>query len=225
MPEAWAPAGDRFLYTVTRGSSVTLWTLSLKEQTNTRIDAVESYAPIGAVFSPDGQWIAYATNNTVYVQPFPPTGSQYQISRTNAGHHPIWSSDGRELFYEPTQYQFVAVPVRTQPSFTFGNPVSWPGPYGSRQHLSPRNRDLAPDGKRFICPVPPSRNRSGNPRGPELARGAEAPRADKIESRRRNEASSAISVPGSRRATDRTRPAVGRRANRPRHHHPATRFG
>ena len=154
VPEAWAPDGDRFLYTVTKGSSVTLWTVSLKEQTNTRVDAVESYAPIGAVFSPDGRWIAYATNNTVYVQPFPPTGSQYQVSRTNAGHHPIWSSVGKELFYEQAQFQFVGVAVRTQPSFTFGNPVSWPGPYGSRNHLSIRNRDLAPDGKRFICPVP-----------------------------------------------------------------------
>jgi len=154
VPEAWAPDGDRFLYTVTKGSSVTLWTVSLKEQTNTRVDAVESYAPIGAVFSPDGRWIAYATNNTVYVQPFPPTGSQYQVSRTNAGHHPIWSSDGKELFYEQAQFQFVGVAVRTQPTFTFRNPVSWPGPYGSRNHLSIRNRDLAPDGKRFICPVP-----------------------------------------------------------------------
>ncbi|MGH8244989.1 MAG: TolB family protein, partial [Gammaproteobacteria bacterium] len=154
VPEAWAPAGDRFLYTVTKGSSVTLWTLSLKEQTNTPVDAVESSAPIGAVFSPDGQWIAYATNNTVYVQPFPPAGSKYQVSRTNAGHHPIWSSDGKELFYEPAQFQFVVVPVRTEPSFTFGNSVSWPGVYGSTPHLYPRNRDIGPDGKRFISLIP-----------------------------------------------------------------------
>ena len=152
VPEAWTPAGDRLLYTVTRGSTVTLWTLSLKEKTNERVGALESSAPIGAVFSPDGQWIAYAIDNTVYVQPFPPTGSQYQLSRTNAGHHPIWS--GGEVFYEPTQFQFVAVPVQTRASFIFGNPVSWPGSYGSRQHMSTRNRDIAPDGKRFIAPVP-----------------------------------------------------------------------
>jgi Tol biopolymer transport system component len=154
VPEAWAPAGDRLLYTVTTGSppSVTLWTLSLKEKKTTRVDAVESGAPIGAVFSPDGRWIAYAINNTVYVQPFPPTGSQYQISKR--GHHPIWSSDGKELFYEQAQFQFHVVAVRTEPSFTFGNPVSLPAVYGSTPYSSFRNRDIARDGKRFICPVP-----------------------------------------------------------------------
>jgi eukaryotic-like serine/threonine-protein kinase len=154
VPEAWAPSGDTLLYTVTKGSSVTLWALSLKEKAATRFGTVESNAPIGAVFSPDGQWIAYAINNTVYVQPFPPTGSQYQVSKTNGGHHPIWSSDGKELFYEQGQFQFVAVPVRTQPGFTVGHPVSWPGPYGSTQHIASRNRDIAPDGTRFISPVP-----------------------------------------------------------------------
>jgi eukaryotic-like serine/threonine-protein kinase len=152
VPEAWAPDGDRLLYTVTRGSSVTLWTLSLKEKTNTRVDAVESSVPIGAVFSPDGRWIAYAINNTVYVQPFPPTGSQHQISKR--GHHPIWSSGSKELFYELAQFQFHVVAVQTEPSFTFGNPVSWPGVYGSTPHISLRNRDIAPDGKRFISPIP-----------------------------------------------------------------------
>ena len=58
-------------------------------------------------FSPDGRWIAYASNESgryeVYVRPFPggaPSGSgKWQIS-TGGGFHPIWSRDGRELFYE-----------------------------------------------------------------------------------------------------------------------------
>ena len=133
---------------------MTLWTLSLKERTPARFGALESSTPIGSVFSRDGRWIAYSIDNTVFVQPFcPATGSTYQISRTNAGHHPIWSSDGKELFYEPRQGQLVAVPVKTQPNFTFGNPVSWPGGFGSTVNVASRNRDIAPDGKRFISPV------------------------------------------------------------------------
>ena len=151
VPESWA--GDRLLYTMTKGSSVTLWTLSLQERTPARFGALESSTPIGSVFSRDGRWIAYSIDNTVFVQPFPATGSTYQISRTNAGHHPIWSSDGKELFYEPRQGQLVAVPVQTQPNFTFGNPVSWPGGFGSTVNFASRNRDIAPDGKRFISPV------------------------------------------------------------------------
>ena len=78
-----------------------------------------------------------------------------EVSRPNAGHHPIRSSDGKELFYEPAQFQFVVVPVRTEPLFTFGNPVSWPGVYKSSPHLSPRNRDIGPNAKRFISLIPP----------------------------------------------------------------------
>ena len=152
VPEAWAPTGDRLLYTVTKGSRVTLWTLSLKERTSARFGAVEASMPIGSVFSPDGRWIAYAIDNTVYVQPIPPNGSTYQISSTNGGHHPVWSWDGKELFFEPGQGQLVAVPVRTQPTFTFGSAVSLAGAVGSTIHLTSRNRDIAPDG-RFISPI------------------------------------------------------------------------
>src|SRR5262249_8895383 len=57
-------------------------------------------------FSPDGRWIAYASDETkreeIYVQPFPPTGAQYQIT-TNGGTSPLWSPDGKKLFYLEAQ--------------------------------------------------------------------------------------------------------------------------
>jgi hypothetical protein len=56
----------------------------------------------GGVFSPDGRWVAYQSNETgtfeVYVQPFPPTGGKNQISR-NGGVLPSWRRDGKELFF------------------------------------------------------------------------------------------------------------------------------
>ena len=65
-------------------------------------------APLtGAVFSPDGRWVAYASregraSSAVYVQPFPPTGAKYQISKNaDDGHHPVWSPDGAELLFTP----------------------------------------------------------------------------------------------------------------------------
>jgi serine/threonine-protein kinase len=61
-----------------------------------------------AFFSPDGRWVAYSTDESgrpeVVVRAFQPPSSGGQASRwtisTNGGTHPIWSRDGRELFYQ-----------------------------------------------------------------------------------------------------------------------------
>jgi len=55
-----------------------------------------------AALSPDGHWLAYATAKTgiyeVYVRAYPDIGSEWQVS--NAwGLLPVWSPNGRELFY------------------------------------------------------------------------------------------------------------------------------
>src|SRR5262249_5823678 len=54
------------------------------------------------MFSPDGRWIAYASNeygdSQIYVRAFPGTASRWQISM-EGGLYPIWSRDGRQLFF------------------------------------------------------------------------------------------------------------------------------
>lgn len=54
------------------------------------------------IFSPDGQWIAYQSNETgrdeVYVRPFPAPGGKSQVS-TEGGTYPTWSRTRKELFY------------------------------------------------------------------------------------------------------------------------------
>jgi eukaryotic-like serine/threonine-protein kinase len=56
----------------------------------------------GAQFSPDGRWIAYASDESgrseVYVRSFPDTNRKWQVSATG-GDEPMWSRDSRELFY------------------------------------------------------------------------------------------------------------------------------
>src|SRR5262249_15508786 len=39
-----------------------------------------------------------AYGGEIYVQPFPPTGAKYQLS-ASGGFDPLWSPDGKELFY------------------------------------------------------------------------------------------------------------------------------
>jgi Tol biopolymer transport system component len=54
-------------------------------------------------FSPDGKWVAYqasvSSRQEIYVSPFPGPGPRHQIS-TDGGTEPLWSRDGRELFYQ-----------------------------------------------------------------------------------------------------------------------------
>ena len=88
-----------------------MWTFSLQDKKATPFGGVQSSNPITAVFSPDGRWVAYSSNETgrpaVYVQPFPADGTKYQLPKdTNDEHHPLWSPDGRELFYVPGPGRF-----------------------------------------------------------------------------------------------------------------------
>jgi serine/threonine-protein kinase len=53
-------------------------------------------------YSPDGAWVAYSSTETgreeIYVRPASQTGGRAQVS-VNGGRRPIWSADGRELFF------------------------------------------------------------------------------------------------------------------------------
>jgi len=155
-PEAWSRKGDILLYTIAKESGVALWTLSVHDKKANPFSDVRSSFPTGAVFSPDGRWVAYSirdanrNRNTVYVQPFPPTGAKYQISKDDDGHHPVWSPDGKEIFFVPGANQFSVVSVTTEPSFSFGNPVSLPRRFTEGGPATPTAIDITPDGKRFV---------------------------------------------------------------------------
>jgi hypothetical protein len=75
-------------------------------------------AYVEPALSPDGRWLAYATNQTgrieVFVQPNPPTGGKRQVS-TSGGRQPQWRADGRELFFVSDTRKFFAVDVRESP--------------------------------------------------------------------------------------------------------------
>ncbi len=57
----------------------------------------------GGSFSPDGHWLAFASNQTgaseVWVRPFPGPGVPVRVS-SDGGQKPIWSKDGKEILYE-----------------------------------------------------------------------------------------------------------------------------
>jgi Tol biopolymer transport system component len=78
------------------------------------------------VFSPDGKWVAYESNESgrfeIYVRPFPGPGGQWQVS-TGGGIMTRWRADGKELYYLAPDDKLMAVAVTAQgATFTPGTP-------------------------------------------------------------------------------------------------------
>lgn len=117
----------------------------------------EAYAEI----SPDGRWMAYASNESgqfeIYVRPFPNVNDgKRQISR-DGGFYPLWGQDGSELFYQTSEgpgsetLTVMVTPIETEPTLIVGNPVPlFDGPYRQIAVNSPRPYDIASDGQRFL---------------------------------------------------------------------------
>ncbi len=117
-------------------------------------DAVEGWPAV----SPDGRWLAYHSNESgrpaVYVRPFPNVDDgKWQVS-LRTGLMPVWSRDGRELFYVsagPEGMAMMAVEYGGGPAFTASRPerlFTLPGPVDLGGVF--RNWDAAPDGRRFV---------------------------------------------------------------------------
>src|SRR5262249_31377408 len=111
-----------------------------------------------ASFSPDGRWIVYTSGesgrNEIYVQPFPPvSGVKHQIT-TMGGRSPLWSPDGKQIFYIGPPLQppssLISLDVRTEPTFTFANPTRLPVAPTEAITSGLRPYDITPDGKQFL---------------------------------------------------------------------------
>ncbi len=106
--------------------------------------------------SPDGRLLAYCSSesgrNEVYVRPFPQVDKEKWQASTEGGESPLWSPDGRELFYLTEDNSAMAIAVNTDQVLRLGTPKlmfrhSCIG-FGSFSAGTPW--DISPDGKRFL---------------------------------------------------------------------------
>jgi eukaryotic-like serine/threonine-protein kinase len=109
-----------------------------------------------AVFSPDGKWIAYESNESgdryeVFIRPFPEVSGRREQVSAAGGRFPLWRTSGKsELFYIDPSGTMMSVPVKLQPTLTVGSPTPlFPGekpPEGR----SGRRYDVSPIDGRFL---------------------------------------------------------------------------
>ena len=114
----------------------------------------------GGKFSQDGRWLAFTSNRTgqdeVWVKAYVGDEPPVPIS-IGGGKEPVWSHDGRELFYRNGD-RLLAVPIETDPTFHPGQPkLLFRGDYTYGYLDWSFNYDVASDG-RFVMvkegPVP-----------------------------------------------------------------------
>jgi eukaryotic-like serine/threonine-protein kinase len=172
VPDAWSPDGKHLLYTIVDGPSFTLSMLTLATRSSAPFGNVKSLARATPAFSPDGHWVAYSASENdssgtqVYVQPFPPTGTRFQLSASTGDlpHHPLWTADGKELLYVPRVGQLEAVTVETKPTVVFGKAVPVVRTFPTAAPSTPRTFDMAPNGKILGVVVPGQNAAAGTQR-------------------------------------------------------------
>jgi eukaryotic-like serine/threonine-protein kinase len=158
-PRSFSPDGKRLAYTQRNaGGHIEIWTAPLEgDRDHPRLGNAEpflrtSFSETEPAFSPDGHWLAYSSDESgayeLYVRSFPGPGGRSQIS-TAGGGHPIWSRNGRQLFFLAPDWRIMVADYTARgDSFTAGKPQVW-----SQKNLiymgSNYQYDLAPDGKRF----------------------------------------------------------------------------
>ena len=102
FPSGWTPDGKRLAFTassIATGYDIQVSDIASGETQSFLSSTFNEY---GAVFSPDGKWASYVSDETgreeVYLRSYPDGGSQLQIS-SGGGTNPLWSRDGRQLYY------------------------------------------------------------------------------------------------------------------------------
>jgi serine/threonine protein kinase/Tol biopolymer transport system component len=158
FPYSWSRDG-KFLVGAKSpdGMSFDVWMLSSEGDRVLNPLLQEDYLETQPRLSPNGQWIAFTSResgrNEVYVHSFPDKSKGRWLVSSNGGDSPLWSPDGRELYYFSGN-AVMAISVTTDPGFSIvGAPKKlFQGPYAC-----PTNNigdsvpwDISPDGKRFL---------------------------------------------------------------------------
>ncbi len=137
------------------GSGADLFARRMRGDTTVIQLTSSATAEITPRLSPDGRWLAYLSTESgtpeIYVSPFPDFAASRVIVSQGGGTEPVWSADGRELFYATaTGTRIVAAKVETSPTFRVLERRVLFVRQGLNSVLAGGSYDVTPDGKRFL---------------------------------------------------------------------------
>jgi serine/threonine-protein kinase len=157
VPMSASPDGHVSFIRTNAGNGAALMTVQTSDR-KTQLLASNGRFLDAPQFSPDGHWLAYASDESggreIYVQPYPGPGGKRQIS-TGGGTEPQWNPNGRELFYRDGD-KMMAVDISTQDGFSAGKSHQlFQGHYLRNGITFARpNYDVSRDGQRFLMLKP-----------------------------------------------------------------------
>jgi serine/threonine-protein kinase len=113
------------------------------------------FQEVTGVLSPDEKWLAYGSDESgtfeIYVRPFPDVNAGRSQASRGGGAQPLWSRDGRELFFFAPTGELMGVQVGAGPAWTASAPrqILHAG-YSRGNFAAASTYDISPDGKRFL---------------------------------------------------------------------------
>jgi len=154
VPNAVTPDGKTVIFRGPLGERQDdLFTVPVDGDRNVETLLSTEHSELNAALSPDGRWMAFQSNASgrfeVYVKPFPNVNDGlWQLSR-GGGSKPVWSRDGREVFFVSADTRMMAVPVAARDTFAPGTPEALFDASAYHFGAPGRNYDVSKDG-RFV---------------------------------------------------------------------------
>jgi len=157
VPSDWSPDGRNLLFSIgDLAGQGQVWLLPLNGDHKPVAIAQNGNVSKDARFSPDGRWIAYASDASgkfeVYVIPSDRKAGRWQISSAG-GLQPVWRRDGKGIFYLALDNALMSAPVSLSTNSVEVGAVRQlfrvPRLVGATGNFNAY--DVAPDGQRFLA--------------------------------------------------------------------------
>ena len=154
FPTGWSPDGRTLIFSERNPETdEDIWILTVggDARESPRLFLRTPFRETAARFSPDGRWVAYASNESgrdeVYVCSYPECQGRWRLS-TGGGHDPHWAPGGEEVVYRHED-QVLSARFSAEGRFSAAEPrLLFRGQYDPA--LSHDSYDVAPDGLRFL---------------------------------------------------------------------------
>ena len=168
IPSGWSTDGRFLLYINASPAGASLFALPKSGDRKPFVFLQTPFVEVWGQFSPDGKWVAYESNESghleIFVRPFHPPGTageagsnagaaEWMVS-TAGGVTPMWSANGKELYYLDPAGKMMAAPITvTGSAVEAGTPIKLFDSHvwgGGLDNQTGRQYDVAPDGRFLI---------------------------------------------------------------------------